>query len=73
MFLDEANNGTKKSIEANENEEKKKEKSSGQMNMRGVYLHILGDALGSVIVIVAALIVKYFDGKWTFYVDPVMR
>lgn len=42
------------------------------MNMRGVYLHILGDALGSVIVIVAALIVKYFDGKWTLYVDPVM-
>ena len=43
------------------------------MNMRGVYLHILGDALGSVIVIIAALVIKYFDGKWTFYVDPVMR
>lgn len=43
------------------------------MNMKGVYLHILGDALGSIIVIVAALVVKYFDGKWTDYVDPGMR
>jgi len=43
------------------------------MNMRGVYLHILGDALGSVIVIIAALIIKYVDGEWTLYVDPVMR
>ena len=48
-------------------------KSSGQMNMRGVYLHLLGDALGSVIVIIAALVIKYFDGEWTYYVDPVMR
>ena len=44
----------------------------GQMNMRGVYLHILGDALGSVIVIIAALIVKYVKGKWTLYVDPAL-
>lgn len=56
--------GDSKSIEASE---------SGQMNMKGVYLHILGDALGSVIVIVAALIIKYVDGEWTLYVDPGMR
>lgn len=31
--------------------------SSHQMNMRGVFLHVLSDALGSVIVIVSALIV----------------
>ena len=57
----------------NKNDKSKGPQSSGQMNMRGVYLHILGDALGSVIVIIAALVIKYFDGDWTFYVDPVMR
>ena len=46
--------------------------SAGQLNMRGVYLHVLGDALGSVIVIISALIIKYAEGEWTIYVDPVM-
>ncbi|KAF0763094.1 zinc transporter 1-like [Aphis craccivora] len=32
------------------------ESSAGHMNMRGVFLHLLADALGSVIVIVSALI-----------------
>lgn len=32
------------------------ESSAGQMNMRGVFLHLLADALGSVIVIVSALV-----------------
>uniref|UniRef100_A0A8C8S9E9 Solute carrier family 30 member 1 n=1 Tax=Pelusios castaneus TaxID=367368 RepID=A0A8C8S9E9_9SAUR len=36
------------------------EDSSGQLNMRGVFLHVLGDALGSVIVVVNAL-VFYFS------------
>lgn len=30
--------------------------SSGHMNMRGVFLHVLSDALGSVIVIISALV-----------------
>lgn len=33
--------------------------SDSQLNMRGVYLHVLGDALGSVIVVVNALIFNY--------------
>lgn len=36
--------------------------SSSQLNMRGVFLHVLGDALGSVIVVVNALI---FTFVWT--------
>ena len=47
-------------------------KPADQLNMRGVYLHVLGDALGSVIVIINALIIKYASGKWTMYIDPVM-
>lgn len=30
--------------------------SAGHMNMRGVFLHVLSDALGSVIVIISALV-----------------
>ena len=35
----------------------KKAASHSQMNIHGVFLHVLGDALGSVVVIVSALVV----------------
>lgn len=35
------------------------ESSASQLNMRGVFLHVLGDALGSVIVVVNALIFTF--------------
>ncbi|KAH0622724.1 hypothetical protein JD844_025270 [Phrynosoma platyrhinos] len=38
------------------------EDTSAQLNMRGVFLHVLGDALGSVIVVVNALV---FYSYWT--------
>lgn len=38
------------------------------LNMRGAYLHVLADLLGSVAVIVAALIISVTDWHW---VDPV--
>ena len=47
--------------------------SSAQLNMRGVFLHVLGDALGSVIVIISALVIKYVKGQWVFKVDPALR
>lgn len=31
--------------------------SAGYLNIRGVYLHVMADALGSVVVIVSALII----------------
>ena len=46
--------------------------SSGQLNMRGVFLHVLGDALGSVVVIISALCIMFVDGDWKYYLDPVM-
>lgn len=46
--------------------------SSSQLNMRGVFLHVLGDALGSVVVIISALIIWLAEGDWRFYVDPAM-
>lgn len=65
-------NGKVESVVQESNQSQLKVKSSAQLNMRGVYLHILGDALGSVIVIISALIIKFASGKWTLYVDPGM-
>lgn len=42
------------------------------MNIRGAFLHVLNDALGSVIVIAAGLaMLKWPDKAWVHYVDPV--
>ena len=47
--------------------------TSAQLNMRGVFLHVLGDALGSVIVIISGLVIKFVKQDWTHKVDPAMR
>ncbi|CAD5120890.1 DgyrCDS9443 [Dimorphilus gyrociliatus] len=59
-------------IENGKNCTKKKVQSSSQLNMKGVFLHILGDALGSVIVVISALIVKFVKSEWRHKVDPAM-
>lgn len=43
-----------------------------QMNMRGVFLHVLADALGSVIVIVSAMVVWLTDWEFRYYMDPAL-
>lgn len=53
-------------------ETKVKVASADQLNMRGVFLHVLGDALGSVVVIVSALVIWFGEGDWKYYVDPGM-
>ena len=40
--------------------------------MRGVFLHILGDALGSVVVVISALVIMFCEGDWKYKVDPAM-
>lgn len=44
--------------------------SHGDLNMRGVFLHVLGDALGNVGVIATALFIWLTDFSWRFYMDP---
>ncbi|XP_043818747.1 LOW QUALITY PROTEIN: zinc transporter 10-like [Dromiciops gliroides] len=54
----------------------KKEKKSEALNIRGVLLHVMGDALGSVVVVIAAIIfyVLPLEGdvpcNWQCYIDP---
>ena len=43
----------------------------GQMNIRGAFLHVLNDALGSVIVVLAGVAMKLWpDRVWVNYIDP---
>ncbi|XP_057243471.1 calcium/manganese antiporter SLC30A10 [Malurus melanocephalus] len=58
-----------------EGSQKKKEKKSEALNIRGVLLHVMGDALGSVVVVVTATIfyVRPLGDapcNWQCYIDP---
>ncbi|KAL8867107.1 MAG: hypothetical protein Q9174_005874 [Haloplaca sp. 1 TL-2023] len=44
--------------------------SHGDLNMRGVFLHVMGDALGNLGVIGSALIIWLTPWSWRYYVDP---
>jgi zinc transporter 1 len=46
--------------------------SHGNMNMQGVFLHVLGDALGNVGVIVSGLIIWLTKSPYRFYSDPII-
>lgn len=41
-----------------------------KLNMKAVFLHVLGDALGSVGVIISAIIVEWTQWSLKYYVDP---
>ena len=44
--------------------------SHGDLNMRGVFLHVMGDALGNLGVIASALFIWLTTFSWRFYSDP---
>jgi zinc transporter 1 len=46
--------------------------SHENLNMKGVFLHVLGDALGNIGVIATALFIWLTDFSWKFYADPVI-
>jgi len=45
--------------------------ASGGLNMRGVFLHVMGDALGSIGVIITAIIIKWSKWNKSYYMDPI--
>ncbi|BES91013.1 Cation efflux family [Nesidiocoris tenuis] len=51
---------------------KNSNESSESMNMRGIFLHVLADALGSVIVIASALVVWLTNWEYKYYMDPAL-
>lgn len=46
-------------------------KPQKSMNMEGVFLHVMGDALGNVGVIITALFIWKTEYSWKYYMDPV--
>ena len=42
----------------------------GDMNIRGVFLHVMGDALGNIGVIASGLFIWLTNYSWRYYVDP---
>ncbi|EEB17227.1 Cobalt uptake protein COT1, putative [Pediculus humanus corporis] len=47
-------------------------RDASQMNMRGIFLHVLADALGSVVVVISALVIWKTDWDSKFYLDPAL-
>ena len=47
---------------------------SSSLNMKGVFLHVAGDALGSIVVMISAL-VNMYASSWpgAIYIDPALR
>ncbi|XP_074782367.1 calcium/manganese antiporter SLC30A10 [Athene noctua] len=72
---DEAGDSPNDQKSPEEGPEKKKVKKSEALNIRGVLLHVMGDALGSVVVVVAATIFHVLPlgnapCNWQCYIDP---
>jgi zinc transporter 1 len=66
-------------IHKSHNHNKPQEVSSGghghnhaDLNMRGVFLHVMGDALGNIGVIASALFIWLTNFSWRFYSDPLI-
>ncbi|XP_032845078.2 zinc transporter 10 [Tyto alba] len=73
--VDEAGDSPNDQKSPEEGPEKRKEKKSEALNIRGVLLHVMGDALGSVVVVVAATIFHVLPlgnapCNWQCYIDP---
>lgn len=51
---------------------KSKDSKSKSLNMEGVFLHVLGDALGNIGVIATAIFIWKTDYSWKFYMDPII-
>ncbi|CAH8857147.1 unnamed protein product [Trichobilharzia szidati] len=70
-------NKQKVSVKIKHNHSKKSHK--GSMNMQAVFLHVLADFMGSVIVVISALVLWLVPGEvskgeavWKLYIDPAM-
>ena len=46
--------------------------TGSQMNIRGVFLHVLADALGSVVVLISASVIWLTDWEYKDYLDPIL-
>ncbi|CAF0923867.1 unnamed protein product [Rotaria sp. Silwood1] len=60
-----------KNVDKKLKKKNRKGMDGSQMNIRGAFLHVLNDALGSVIVVLAGLAIRQWPDKaWVNYIDP---
>lgn len=50
----------------------KKRKGPVSLNLHGVFLHLMGDALGSVVATVVGVCILLCSGRWKYYLDPIL-
>jgi len=49
-----------------------KRKESRDMNIHAVFMHYLGDALSSIILVITGILIKFYpNASWTRYLDPI--
>ena len=48
------------------------ERSGEDLNIRGVFLHVMADALGSVVVLISASVIWLTDWQYKDYLDPLL-
>ncbi|XP_059533719.1 calcium/manganese antiporter SLC30A10 isoform X2 [Myotis daubentonii] len=74
--LEDPGTGDSLNVQHEPEETMRKEKKSEALNIRGVLLHVMGDALGSVVVVITATIFYVLplgqddDCNWQCYIDP---
>lgn len=59
-------------IHSSDRGDRKKNRNSQDLNMEGVLLHVLGDAVGNLGVIASALFIWLTKFDWRFYCDPLI-
>merc|ERR1740136_93016 len=66
------NHGHSHGTESSDEKTKVKAPSGHQMNITGVFLHVMADALGSVVVMISASVIWLTDWQYKDYLDPVL-
>jgi zinc transporter 1 len=70
--MDDNENDAVYELENTPNNAKSKKSKPKNLNMQGVFLHVLADALGSVVVIISALVIWLTEWEYKLYVDPAL-
>jgi len=59
-------------IQHNQHQHHQHQDTTGSLNMKGAFLHVMGDALGSVGVIISATIIQWSNWEQSYYMDPIV-
>ena len=69
---DDHSNSSEHNHDLNKETKDSKISSGAQMNIQGVFLHLLADALGSVVVLISASVIWLTDWEYKDYLDPLL-